>query len=189
MQKILLIDNYDSFTYNLMHYLEYSGKCTVHIFRNDCIDVDAIKNYDSIVISPGPGLPNDAGCLMQVLEQYHNTKKILGVCLGHQAIAEFFGATLYNLKQVYHGVATEININSKDILYQNIPNKIRVGRYHSWAVSSENLPNDLEVTATDSSSIIMSLNHKKYNIKSVQFHPESILTEYGLQLIENWKRI
>jgi anthranilate synthase component 2 len=189
MQKILLIDNYDSFTYNLVHYLEYSKDCTVNVLRNDCIELDAIKKYDSIVISPGPGLPKVAGSLMQVLEQYHSTKKILGVCLGHQAIAEFFGATLYNLQNVFHGVASEIIVNSDEELYKKIPPKFIVGRYHSWAVSTRNLPDDLQVTSTDSSNIIMSLNHKKYNIKGVQFHPESILTEHGLQIIENWKRL
>jgi anthranilate synthase component 2 len=189
MQKILLIDNYDSFTYNLLHYLEYSGNCNVDVFRNDCIQLESVNSYDSIVISPGPGLPNNAGIVMKLLEQYYNKKKILGVCLGHQSIAEFFGAELYNLEKVFHGIATEINLNSKEILFNNIPDKIKVGRYHSWAVSSKNLPQELEITSTDNSNIIMSLSHNKYAIKSVQFHPESILTEHGLQIINNWKAL
>jgi anthranilate synthase component 2 len=172
-----------------VHYLEHSGNCSVDVVRNDCIDLNVVENYDAIVISPGPGLPNDAGYLMEVLEKYHTTKKILGVCLGHQAIAAFFGARLYNLEHVYHGVATEITVSSNERLFENVPKNIKVGRYHSWAVSSENLPKELEITSVDNSNIIMSFSHKKYNIKSVQFHPESILTQHGLTLIENWKKL
>ena len=189
MQKILLIDNYDSFTYNLLHYLEYSGNCELAVKRNDEINLNDVDRFDAIVISPGPGLPKQAGCVFNVLAKYYDTKKILGVCLGHQAIAEFFGASLYNLEKVYHGVATRTNILVEDSLLNKMNNGFKAGRYHSWAVSSDTLPDDLEVTSVDDSGIIMSLSHKKYNIKSVQFHPESILTENGLQMIDNWKAL
>jgi len=184
--KILVLDNYDSFTYNLVHYLEQVTDAQIEVYRNDKITLEEINRFDKIVLSPGPGIPSEAGILLDVIKTFASTKSILGVCLGQQAIAEAFGGSLTNLKEVYHGVATPVEIIKEDGLFKGIPKKINVGRYHSWAVNAGDLPVDLEVTCVDEHGAIMALRHKKYDVKAVQFHPESVLTEYGLQMIKNW---
>ena len=184
--RILVLDNYDSFTYNLVHYLEKVSDAEIEVHRNDKISLKEIERFDKILLSPGPGIPSEAGILIDVIKIYAPTKSILGVCLGQQAIAEAFGGSLSNLKEVFHGVATPIEIITDDILFKNIPKKLNVGRYHSWAVNKNDLPNELEVTAVDENGSIMGLRHKMYNVRGVQFHPESVLTEHGLKMIENW---
>ncbi len=184
--KILVIDNYDSFTYNLVHYLEKVTDATVEVYRNDKISLEEIDRFDKILLSPGPGIPSEAGILLDVIKKYAPTKSILGVCLGQQAIAEAFGGSISNLKEVFHGVATPVNIIAKDPLFKDIPERLNVGRYHSWAVNKEDLPKDLEITVVDESGSIMGIRHKTYDLRGVQFHPESVLTEHGLQMIENW---
>lgn len=184
--KIAVIDNYDSFTYNLVHYLEKQD-AMVTVFRNNELDVEELEDFDKILLSPGPGLPSEAGSLLGIIEIYHKTKPILGICLGHQAIAEYFGAKLENQKSVTHGQSDEITIIVKDeILYKNLSNQITVGRYHSWVVSHENFPKILEVTSINKDNQIMSLRHKNHDVKGVQFHPESILTTQGEAIIKNW---
>jgi anthranilate synthase component 2 len=184
--KILVLDNYDSFTYNLVHYLEQVTDAEIEVHRNDKINPDDINRFDKILLSPGPGIPSEAGILLDVIKKYAPTKSILGVCLGQQAIAEAFGGSLINLKEVYHGVATSVEIVKEDTLFKEIPKKINVGRYHSWSVNLNDLPRELEVISVDEEGAIMALRHKKFDVKGVQFHPESILTEYGLQMIKNW---
>jgi anthranilate synthase component 2 len=186
MKKILVIDNYDSFTYNLVHYLEdLNGDVTV--VRNDEFDLEEVKNYDKILLSPGPGLPNEAGLLKQLIQTYAPTKSILGVCLGLQAIGEVFGGQLRNLEKVYHGVATKVQIQVNDEnLFDGLPNEIEVGRYHSWVVDPSDFPDSLQITATDSNGEIMALRHKTFDVKGVQFHPESVLTPDGKKILENW---
>jgi anthranilate synthase component 2 len=186
MKKILVIDNYDSFTFNLVHYLE-DLVAEVTVFRNDTFDIEEVLPFDKIVLSPGPGIPSEAGLLKQVISTYATTKSILGICLGQQAIAEVFGGSLKNLEKVYHGVATPIEIKTLDEkLYKGIPNEIEVGRYHSWVVNTNDLPETLEITATDKQGQIMSLRHKTLDVRGVQFHPESILTPYGKEILANW---
>ena len=190
MEKIIVLDNYDSFTYNLVHYIESNPNYEVDVFRNDEISIEAIDTYSTIILSPGPGLPQDAGILKAVIERYASTKKILGVCLGMQAIGEVFGGTLNNLSTVFHGVATPITItNSNDLLYKNIPKNIEVGRYHSWVISNDNFPNKLIITATDEHNQIMSIKHQDYKVYGVQYHPESILTAHGKEIINNFLAI
>lgn len=184
--RILVLDNYDSFTYNLVHYLEQVTNATIEVHRNDKIKLEEIERFDKILLSPGPGIPSEAGILIDVIKKYAPTKSILGVCLGQQAIAEAFGGSLVNLKEVFHGVATPVEIIKDDVLFKGIPKKINVGRYHSWAVNTKDLPADLEVTCVDETGSIMALRHKKYDVRAVQFHPESVLTEHGLQMIKNW---
>ncbi len=185
MKKILVIDNYDSFTYNLVHYLE-EFNCEVNVKRNDKLQLEEVEAFDKIVLSPGPGLPDEAGLLKSIIKTYAPTKSILGVCLGLQAIAEVFGGSLINLETVHHGMASTIKIVSKDdVLYRNIPKTLEAGRYHSWIVSPE-LPSDLLVTAVDEEGQIMSLKHKNLDIRGVQYHPESILTPQGKQILKNW---
>jgi len=187
MEKVLVLDNYDSFTYNLVHYIEENENYEVDVFRNDEISIEAINNYSTIILSPGPGLPEDAGILKAVIERYASTKKILGVCLGMQAIGEVFGGTLENLNNVFHGVATPIAITQKsDLLYKNLPENINVGRYHSWVISNTNFPNKLVITSKDDNNQIMSVKHQDYNVYGVQYHPESILTEHGKEIINNF---
>ncbi|WP_309610031.1 aminodeoxychorismate/anthranilate synthase component II [Flavobacterium sp.] len=186
MKKIVVIDNYDSFTYNLVHYLE-DLDCQVTVFRNDEFDIDELQPFDKILLSPGPGIPEEAGLLKEVIKNYAPTKSILGVCLGQQAIGEVFGGNLTNLEKVYHGVATTIKITNPDaILFKDLPNEFEVGRYHSWVVSNENFPNDLIITSTDENGQIMSLKHNKFDVRGVQFHPESVLTPNGKKILENW---
>lgn len=184
MKKILVIDNYDSFTYNLVHYLEELG-CEVIVKRNDQLTLEEVDVFDKIVLSPGPGIPDEAGLLKPIIEKYAPTKSIFGVCLGQQAIAEVFGGTLINLKEVYHGIATKINITKDAIIFNGMPREIEVGRYHSWVVDA-NLPNVLEATSVDENGQIMSLHHKEYDVHAVQFHPESVLTPQGKKMLENW---
>lgn len=183
--KILVIDNYDSFVYNLVHYLREFG-CEVDVVRNDKVEFNEIDKYAKILLSPGPGIPSEAGQLTEVIKRFAGKKSMLGVCLGHQAIGEVFGGVLTNLEKVYHGVAEELIITDKnEYLFKNIPEKIKVGRYHSWIVEKD-LPPCLRVTAVDDQGKIMALKHKEYDIRGVQFHPESVLTEYGKDMIKNW---
>lgn len=185
MKKILVIDNYDSFTYNLVHYLE-DLNCEVTVKRNDKLSLEDVEPFDKIVLSPGPGIPDEAGLLKQIIETYAPTKSILGVCLGQQAIGEVFGGTLENLDNVYHGVATNVTVSVDDeTLFKGLDKTFEVGRYHSWVVNAT-LPNVLEATSFDENGQIMSLRHKTYDVKGVQYHPESVLTPDGKKILENW---
>ncbi len=185
--KILVFDNYDSFTYNLVHLVEKITHQKVEVFRNDQIALEQVKNYDKIILSPGPGVPSEAGLLLPLIKEYAATKSILGVCLGHQAIGEAFGGTLENLTTVYHGIATPIQITNEDApIFKGLGKSVEVGRYHSWIVSDKNFPSELEVTAVDSNGFIMALQHKTYDVQGVQFHPESVLTPVGEKLMRNW---
>ena len=184
--KILVFDNYDSFTYNLVQMIEQIVGEKVDVFRNDKISLEEIEKYDKIILSPGPGIPEEAGILLDVIKKYAPTKSIFGVCLGQQAIAEAFGGSLMNLSEIYHGVATEATQTKEHKLFRNLPKTLEVGRYHSWAVNPENLPNELEVTSLDQNGMIMSLKHKTYDVHAVQYHPESILTPNGKQILENF---
>jgi anthranilate synthase component 2 len=184
---ILIIDNYDSFTYNLVHLVNEIGlQCEV--WRNDKFNIDDVAAYDRIILSPGPGIPSEAGLLLEVIEKYAPTKSIFGVCLGQQAIAEVFGGKLYNLSQPMHGIATPIKVTDKqEKLFFGLPESFKVGRYHSWVVDGNALPDSLTVTAIDEAdNSLMALRHKEFDVRGVQFHPESILTEYGKQLMQNW---
>jgi len=184
--KILVIDNYDSFVYNLVHYLE-ALDCEVVVKRNDQFYMDDVSAYDKILLSPGPGVPDEAGLLKEVIAAYAGKKPILGVCLGQQAIAEVFGGSLINLKKVFHGVSTKANILVPDeVLFKGLGDEIEIGRYHSWVVSNENFPSVLEITSMDENEQIMSLRHREFDIKGVQFHPESVLTPKGKEIIKNW---
>lgn len=183
--KLLILDNYDSFTYNIVHAVRSLGvEPTVR--RNDCITLDEVEEFDKIIISPGPGIPSEAGILPQLLRRYSTSKPILGVCLGHQAIGECFGAHLRNLSQVYHGIKSTITVTTPDYLFEGLPEEFEVGRYHSWVVDKEGLPDCLEVTAMSPDGEIMAMRHRSLDVRGVQFHPESILTPMGLRIIENW---
>jgi anthranilate synthase component 2 len=183
--KILVIDNYDSFTYNLVHYLE-DLDCDVTVYRNDEFDIEEIAHFDKIVLSPGPGIPDEAGLLKEVIRKYGPTKSILGVCLGQQAIGEVYGGTLSNLDKVYHGIATNIKtVVNDEHLFDGLEKEFEVGRYHSWVVNTD-LPDVLEATSFDENGQVMSLRHKKYDVRGVQFHPESVLTPNGKKILENW---
>jgi anthranilate synthase component 2 len=185
MKKIVIIDNYDSFTYNLLHYLEELD-CEVAVVRNDEFDIEEIDAFEKILLSPGPGIPNEAGLLKEVVRKYAKTKSILGICLGQQAIGEVFGGTLVNLETVFHGVATKITITDPhEILFRGLGTEMQVGRYHSWVVDKQ-LPDALIVTSVDENGEIMSLRHAIYNVRGVQFHPESVLTPHGKKILENW---
>jgi anthranilate synthase component II len=184
--KILVIDNYDSFTFNLVHLLNECGYDPT-VWRNDKFELGDIESFDKILLSPGPGIPSEAGLLLDVIKTYSPTKSILGVCLGVQAIAEVFGGSLYNLSYPVHGRATAMQVLDEDeILFNELPRTFNVGRYHSWAVSREGLPEDLIITAKDTEGVIMGLRHRKYDVRGVQFHPESVLTENGKRMISNW---
>lgn len=186
MKNIVVIDNYDSFTYNLVHYLE-ALNCKVSVVRNDEFELEELEIFDKIILSPGPGIPSEAGLLKDVIQKYAPTKSILGVCLGQQAIGEVFGGSLINLEKVYHGVAsTIIQTTKNEYLFEGLPNQFEVGRYHSWVISKDNFPDELEITSLDLNQQIMSIRHKQYDVKGVQFHPESILTPNGKKIIENW---
>ena len=185
MKNILLIDNYDSFTYNLVHLIRSLGY-EVDVRRNDALTIVEADAYNKILLSPGPGIPSEAGLLTEIVRHYAPTKSILGVCLGHQAIGEVFGATLVNLKEVHHGVASQVLVTADDLLFNGLGSSFEAGRYHSWAVSAENFPDELEVTALDASGEIMALRHKKYDVRGVQFHPESVLTPNGPKIMQNW---
>jgi anthranilate synthase component II len=184
--KILVFDNYDSFTYNLVHLVEKITNQKVTVVRNDQITLEEVAEYDKIILSPGPGIPSEAGLLLPLIKQYAASKSILGVCLGHQAIGEAFGATLENLTTVYHGVATPIKIDNTNYLFNGLEDSVEVGRYHSWVIASKDLPNVLKVTATDENGLIMAIEHTVYDVCGVQFHPESVLTPSGETVIKNW---
>jgi anthranilate synthase component 2 len=187
--KILVFDNYDSFTYNLVHLVEkiIGEKAEVH--RNDQIPLEEVKNYDKIILSPGPGIPTEAGLLLPLIKEYAASKSILGVCLGHQAIGQAFGGTLVNLSTVYHGVATPIKLSGDKSLFEGLPQELEVGRYHSWVVSDEGFPEELEITARDANGFIMALQHKTFDVRGVQFHPESVLTPQGETILRNWLKV
>lgn len=185
--RILIIDNYDSFTYNLVHLVNELGlQCEV--WRNDQFGIDDVADFDKIILSPGPGIPSEAGLLLEVIEKYATSKSIFGVCLGQQAIAEVFGGKLYNLSQPMHGIATPVKITDmQEKLFTGLPQNFKVGRYHSWVVDEKAVPGSLTVTAIDEAdNTIMALRHKQYDVRGVQFHPESVLTEYGKELMYNW---
>jgi len=185
--KILVLDNYDSFTYNLVQYIQELVGHKVDVFRNDAIALADVEGYDKIVLSPGPGLPKDAGIMPELIKRYAPTKEILGVCLGHQAIGEAFGGTLHNIEKVYHGVATPIEVvDGNALLFRGLPKNIEVGRYHSWIVERPNLPAELQITAVDEYGAIMAMRHRTYNVRGVQFHPESVLTPMGKVMLRNF---
>ena len=185
--KILVIDNYDSFTYNLVHAIKKISGLPVDVFRNDEISLNETEKYDKIVLSPGPGIPEEAGLLLDIIKEFAPKKSILGVCLGHQAIGEAFGGKLHNMNRVLHGIATPVKLTqNKSILFDELPESFEVGRYHSWIVQNEDLPDCFDVTSYDENGMIMSMKHKEYNVESVQFHPESVLTPLGEKMIENW---
>lgn len=186
--KILVLDNYDSFTYNLVHILHELGlgKQT-DVIRNDQITLDAVDAYDHVLLSPGPGLPKDAGIMPDLIKRYSATKSIFGVCLGLQAIAEAFGGSIYNLPEVYHGIATDVVVRKKDsVIFKDIPEHFSACRYHSWAAVRESLPKELIITADDAAGVVMAIEHSQFKVYGVQFHPESILTEHGKKMIRNW---
>lgn len=184
--KILVIDNYDSFVYNLVHYLE-DLDCEVTVKRNDQLTLEEVKDYDKILLSPGPGIPDEAGLLKAIIKEYAPTKSMFGVCLGQQAIGEVFGGSLINLDKVFHGVATKAKQTVKDeTLFKDIPEEFEIGRYHSWVVAPEDFPEELEITSVDDNGQIMSLRHRTYDVRGVQFHPESVLTPEGKKMIKNW---
>ncbi len=183
--KLLILDNYDSFTYNIAHAMRSLG-VNPDVFRNDKISLEDIEAYDKIIISPGPGIPSEAGILPELLKKYSAAKPILGICLGHQAIGECFGASLTNLEEVYHGVQSEITVIEPDYIFEGLPSRFPVGRYHSWVVNPDTLPEDLVVTARSDDAAIMAMRHRQLDIRGVQFHPESILTPDGLTMLNNW---
>jgi len=189
--KILVFDNYDSFTYNLVHLVEKITHQKVDVYRNDEIPLERVNDYHKIILSPGPGIPEEAGLLLPLIKQYAPTKSILGVCLGHQAIGQAFGGKLTNLTKVYHGIATPITVNSNQLtvnrgLFAGLGDEFIVGRYHSWVVSDEGFPEELEVTSRDENNFIMALQHKTFDVQGVQFHPESVLTPSGETIMRNW---
>ena len=184
--NILVFDNYDSFTYNIVHLLRELGE-NPDVIRNDKIDLGEVEKYDKIIISPGPGIPEESGLLMPLLKSYATKKPILGVCLGHQAIGETFGAQLLNLPEVYHGISTPIKIEAEDYIFEGLPEQFNVGRYHSWVVDNKDFPyEELDILAKDKDGKIMAIRHKKFDIRGVQFHPESVLTPDGYKIFENW---
>lgn len=185
MIKTVIIDNYDSFTYNLSHLLKELG-ADVTVVRNDRFRLEDLEQYDRIVLSPGPGIPSEAGLMPQVIKSYAGRKPILGICLGHQAIGEAFGAKLLNIGNVVHGVATPAHITVKDYLFNGLSDELEVGRYHSWVVDENGLPSCLEVTSRSDDGYIMSLRHREFDIRGIQFHPESVLTPNGKEIINNW---
>ena len=205
--KILVFDNYDSFTYNLVHLVEKITHEKVDVYRNDQLPLEKVKEYDKIILSPGPGIPEEAGLLLPLIKEYASSKSILGVCLGHQAIAQAFGGDLINLSSVFHGVATPVKVVNRESsvvsgvansrltfhvsrnLFDGLPEELEVGRYHSWVVSKENFPEELEITAEDESGMIMGLQHKTYDVQGVQFHPESVLTPMGEAMMRNWLKV
>jgi anthranilate synthase component 2 len=185
--KIMVLDNYDSFTYNLVHILKELSGGPVDVFRNDEITLEDVESYDKIIISPGPGVPDEAGITKNLIDHFAPSKSILGVCLGCQAIAEVFGGSLTNLDRVYHGVKTEIIVTGEDdILFHDVPLNFEAGRYHSWVVNEKDLPSCLRITAKDGEGMIMALSHAEYDVKGVQFHPESVMTESGKKILLNW---
>jgi anthranilate synthase component 2 len=184
--KILVFDNYDSFTYNLVHAVKKLGYTDVEVHRNDQIALVDIARFDKIILSPGPGVPSESGILLDVIRTYAPTKSFLGVCLGEQAIAEAFGGTLINLTEVHHGVSSMVDVLEEDVLFNGLAKKLEVGRYHSWAVEKSTLPECLTITAVDEKGMIMALAHKTYDVRGVQFHPESVLTPDGEKMLKSW---
>ena len=185
MKKIVIIDNYDSFTYNLSHLVKDLG-VQVSVYRNDKFQLEELEEFDKIILSPGPGIPEEAGLLLDVIRTYAGRKPILGVCLGHQAIGQVFGGKLTNLRDVYHGVETPVHIISQDYIFDTLPDTFQVGRYHSWVVDTEDFPSCLEITSVSDEGYIMSLRHREYDIKGIQYHPESVLTPNGKIILQNW---
>lgn len=186
LMRLLVLDNYDSFTYNLVHLVEKTSNIQFDVFKNDEIGIEEVSRYDKILLSPGPGVPSEAGILLPILKEYHASRSILGVCLGFQAIGETFGSPLKNLERVYHGMASPIDVVSEDLLFKNCPARFDVGRYHSWVIDEKRLSSELRVTATDKNGLIMAACHVKYDVRGVQFHPESILSEHGEVILKNW---
>jgi len=189
--KILVFDNYDSFTYNLVHMVENITHSKTDVYRNDQLPMEKVKNYDKIILSPGPGIPDEAGMLLPLIKEYASSKSILGVCLGHQAIGQAFGGSLVNLDTVFHGVATKIHIDESipeenNKLFKGLPRELVVGRYHSWVIDKNNFPEALEITSEDENGYIMSLRHRNFDVQGVQFHPESVLTPEGERIVRNW---
>lgn len=184
--NILVIDNYDSFTYNLVHLIEKVVDCNVVVKKNDQLEIAKVAAFDKIVLSPGPGLPQEAGLLIPVIEKYYKHKSIFGVCLGLQAIAQFFGGELHNLNKVFHGLSRQVQVVDKDLIFENVPNTFMAGRYHSWVADKQRFPKELQISAVDKEGNIMAIYHKQYDIRAVQFHPESILSEYGEVIMKNW---
>jgi len=184
--KILIIDNYDSFTYNLVHLVKQCGNFKIEVIRNDRFTINDVQEFDKIIISPGPGIPDDAGLTKEVIKKYCQTKSILGICLGHQAIVESFGGRLLNLAEVLHGVSSINNVLEVDYLYQEIPKQFDIAHYHSWVADDKYFPSELIITSRCERGNIMSVAHKEYDVRGLQFHPESILTQYGKQIITNW---
>lgn len=187
--KLLVLDNYDSFTYNLVHLIEKVSDIEFNVVQNDKISLTEIDQYDKILLSPGPGVPSQAGIMPQLLQRYHANKSILGICLGMQAIGEAFGSRLKNLNRVYHGLATPITVVNEDILFKNCPATFNAGRYHSWVIDNDALSDALIITAVDESGLIMGIRHKQFDVRGVQFHPESILSEHGETIIKNWLQL
>jgi len=183
--KILVVDNYDSFTYNLVHIIRELGH-DMNIVLNDQFELDEVDAYEHVLLSPGPGVPKDAGLMPALIERYAPSKNILGVCLGHQAIGEAFGSSLFNLEKVYHGIVTPIEVLEEDRIFSGLPKSYQVCRYHSWVIEKDTLSNDLMITSVAENGNIMSVKHKEYNVRGVQFHPESIMTEHGITLMKNW---
>lgn len=183
--RIVIIDNYDSFTYNLAHLVKELG-AEVEVLRNDQFQIEDLLPYDKIILSPGPGIPSEAGLLLDVIRQYAPIKPILGVCLGHQAIGEYFGGHLTNLSQVFHGVSSTVSVTMPDYIYNELPVHIEVGRYHSWVVDTQAFPDCLEITSVSEEGQIMSLRHRQYDVRGIQYHPESVLTPDGQKIISNW---
>lgn len=183
--RIVIIDNYDSFTYNLAHLVKELG-AEVEVLRNDQFQIEDLLPYDKIILSPGPGIPSEAGLLLDVIRQYAPIKPILGVCLGHQAIGEYFGGHLANLSQVFHGVSSTVSVTTPDYIYNELPDHIEVGRYHSWVVDTHAFPDCLEITSVSEEGQIMSLRHRQYDVRGIQYHPESVLTPDGQKIISNW---
>jgi anthranilate synthase component 2 len=195
--RVLVFDNYDSFTYNLVHLIQKVADAQIDVFRNDEIPLEKVKDYDKILLSPGPGIPSEAGLLLPLVREYASTKSILGICLGHQAIGEAFNGKIINIPNVFHGVATPVSIHSDDGntlpvyasrkgLFKSLPQSFPAGRYHSWVISEEDFPEDLQVTARDASGLIMAVEHKNFDVQGLQFHPESVLTPDGETILKNW---
>ena len=185
--KILVLDNYDSFTYNLVHIVRELGYGDqMEVYRNDKIDLADVEQYDKILLSPGPGIPEEAGIMPELLKQYGPTKSILGICLGHQAIGEAFGAEIYNIGEVLHGIPMKNIVQKKDYLFEGLPQEFMGARYHSWAIKRSTLNGQLDLIASDENGEVMGVAHKEYHVRGLQFHPESVLTENGKQIIKNW---
>jgi len=185
MKSVLVVDNYDSFTYNLVYIVRKLGFKPM-IWRNDQFKLEDVEDFEKIILSPGPGLPSEAGLMPALIQQYAESKSILGVCLGHQALGEAFGGNLVNLTEVFHGVSTKVDLDENELIFNGLPKSIEVGRYHSWVVDAGSFPAQLEITAKDGNGQVMALRHKKFNVAGLQFHPESIMTQYGTNMISNW---